>query len=88
MSGHVLGIHQDGEHYVSHGLKVLNPLRQGTKEAIAKIDQIREQIMANDNRPLGLQSLLQFVRELLHRIPRFHGSRARHNGHKVRRVEI
>lgn len=61
MGGHVLGIHQDGEHFVGHGLKVFNPIRQGTKEAIAEIDQIREEIMANDNRPLGLQSLLQFV---------------------------
>lgn len=88
MGGHILGIHQDGEHFVDHSLEALNLIRQGTKEAIAEINQIREEIMANNNRPLGLQPLLQFVRERFHRISRLYGSRARHDGHEVRRVKI
>ena len=56
MRGHVFRIHENREQLVDLGLEILDMIRQGAKKATVEIDQVCEQIVANDNGSSTLQS--------------------------------
>jgi hypothetical protein len=72
---------------MNHGLEVLYLIGQGSEEASAEIDHVREEIMSNQNRPVGSHLLLQLCHRCFQVIFRFYGWRVQ-RGSETARVEI
>jgi len=70
MSRQVLGINNDGEETVHHDLELFHGIWQRAQETFAQVDQVGKDVMANQDRPVFLESLLDSHRELLGRVRR------------------
>lgn len=56
MRGHVFCIHQNRKQLVDRGLEILDTIRQRAEKRAVEIDQVCEQIVANDDGSSTFQS--------------------------------
>lgn len=69
---------------MSHGLEVLHLVWEGAEKASAEVDQIREKVVSDQERPVRFDLLLEPVCEFIQAIPRS----CAHYGSEIARIEV